>query len=281
MTIGSLFNSLKAELTEKFGASEAKEMVLLIFESLKGWSQTDILIKQDEDVSDFISAKAEGIVKKTLEGEPLQYILGVAHFYGLKFKVTSATLIPRPETTELVDLIVNKFGNRKDLRVLDLGTGSGCIAIAIARNLKFADITATDISEDALKVARENASDLKVKINFKQEDILNMPQPTEKFDIIVSNPPYILVSEAESMDLNVLDYEPSSALFVPDNDPLKFYTPTIQYASENLNRGGGVYFEINPMFADQIREELHNAGFEDVNIIKDISAKNRFVYAIK
>lgn len=281
MTIGSLFNSLKTELTKKFGASEAKEMVLLIFESLKGWSQTDILIKQDEEVSDFITAKAEDIVKKTLEGEPLQYILGVAHFYGLKFKVTPATLIPRPETTELVDLIVNKFGDRKDLRVLDLGTGSGCIAIALARNLKFADITATDISDEALKVARENASDLKVNIDFRKEDILNMPPADEKFDIIVSNPPYILLSEAESMDLNVLDYEPASALFVPDNDPLKFYTPTIQYAAENLNKGGGIYFEINPMFADRIKKEMQRAGFEDVNVVKDISAKNRFVYAIK
>lgn len=281
MTVGSLFSELRSKLTEKFSPSEAKEMSLLIFESLKDWTQTDLLIHNNDAVSDYIVNKATGIVNRTLKGEPLQYILGVAHFYGLKFKVTPATLIPRPETTELVDLIVDNNTDRKDLKVLDLGTGSGCIAISLARNLKFPLVSAIDISSQALAVARENAKALNVAVDFRQEDILNLPAPAEKYDIIVSNPPYILTKEAENMDLNVLDYEPHTALFVPDNDPLKFYIPIIEFAERYLDGDGQLYFEINPLCAISLSERVKNAGFRNVEIVKDISGKDRFIYAVR
>ena len=281
MTVGSLFSELRSKLTEKFSPSEAKEMSLLIFESLKNWTQTDLLIHNNDAVSDYIVNKATGIVNRTLKGEPLQYILGVAHFYGLKFKVTPATLIPRPETTELVDLIVDNNTDRKDLKVLDLGTGSGCIAISLARNLKFPLVSAIDISSEALAVARENAKALNVAVDFRQEDILNLPAPADKYDIIVSNPPYILTKEAENMDLNVLDYEPHTALFVPDNDPLKFYIPIIEFAERYLDGDGQLYFEINPLCAISLSERVKNAGFRNVEIVKDISGKDRFIYAVR
>ena len=281
MTVGSLFSELRSKLTEKFSPSEAKEMSLLIFESLKDWTQTDLLIHNNDAVSDYIVNKATGIVNRTLKGEPLQYILGVAHFYGLKFKVTPATLIPRPETTELVDLIVDNNTDRKDLKVLDLGTGSGCIAISLARNLKFPLVSAIDISSEALAVARENAKALNVAVDFRQEDILNLPAPAEKYDIIVSNPPYILTKEAENMDLNVLDYEPHTALFVPDNNPLKFYIPIIEFAERYLDGDGQLYFEINPLCAISLSERVKNAGFRNVEIVKDISGKDRFIYAVR
>lgn len=281
MTVGSLFSELRSKLTEKFSPSEAKEMSLLIFESLKDWTQTDLLIHNNDAVSDYIVNKATGIVNRTLKGEPLQYILGVAHFYGLKFKVTPATLIPRPETTELVDLIVDNNADRKDLKVLDLGTGSGCIAISLARNLKFPLVSAIDISSEALAVARENAKALNVAVDFRQEDILNLPAPAEKYDIIVSNPPYIHTKEAENMDLNVLDYEPHTALFVPDNDPLKFYIPIIEFAERYLDGDGQLYFEINPLCAISLSERVKNAGFRNVEIVKDISGKDRFIYAVR
>ena len=281
MTVGSLFSELRSKLTEKFSPSEAKEMSLLIFESLKDWTQTDLLIHNNDAVSDYIVNKATGIVNRTLKGEPLQYILGVAHFYGLKFKVTPATLIPRPETTELVDLIVDNNTDRKDLKVLDLGTGSGCIAISLARNLKFPLVSAIDISSQALAVARENAKALNVAVDFRQEDILNLTAPADKYDIIVSNPPYILTKEAENMDLNVLDYEPHTALFVPDNDPLKFYIPIIEFAERYLDGDGQLYFEINPLCAISLSERVKNAGFRNVEIVKDISGKDRFIYAVR
>lgn len=281
MTVGSLFSELRSKLTEKFSPSEAKEMSLLIFESLKDWTQTDLLIHNNDAVSDYIVNKATGIVNRTLKGEPLQYILGVAHFYGLKFKVTPATLIPRPETTELVDLIVDNNTDRKDLKVLDLGTGSGCIAISLARNLKFPLVSAIDISSEALAVARENAKALNVAVDFRQEDILNLTAPADKYDIIVSNPPYILTKEAENMDLNVLDYEPHTALFVPDNNPLKFYIPIIEFAERYLDGDGQLYFEINPLCAISLSERVKNAGFRNVEIVKDISGKDRFIYAVR
>jgi len=281
MTVGSLYASVRDELGKKFNPSEANEISLLIFESLKNWSLTDILVRQDEDVSDFIAKKADSYVRRTLEGEPIQYIIGFAHFYGMRFKVTTDTLIPRPETTELVDIIVKKYRNVKDLRVADIGAGSGCIAISLARNLKFPDITAIDISDNALIVAKENAKTLKADVIFEKSDILSLPVPSHNYDIIVSNPPYITLSEAQYMDANVLEYEPASALFVPDNDPLRFYSPTIDYAVKYLNDGGGLFFEVNPRYAIDIRQTIESKGFGSVDIINDISAKKRFVCATK
>lgn len=266
-------------LSPKYGQGEARAMARIIFENLKGWNAVELAIRQDEPVSGFIEGKIDDAVKRLLADEPIQQIFGIADFYGMKLKVTRDTLIPRPETAELVDLIV-RDNQRKDLRVLDAGTGSGCIAIALSRNLPFAEVTAIDISDKALEVARENARQLKCAVDFRKADILSLPSglPGSPFDIIVSNPPYIAEKEKATMDRNVLDFEPHSALFVPDSDPLEFYTALLDAAAGGLLvPGGRIYFEINPLYAAMLADETRKRGFTDVSVIRDTDGKERFL----
>ncbi len=270
-------------LSPKYGAGEAREMSRIIFENLKGWNPVEIAIRQDEPISSFITGKVDMVVGRLLDDEPIQQIFGNADFYGMKLKVTRDTLIPRPETAELVDIIV-KENPAKDLRVLDAGTGSGCIAIALSRNLLFPEVTAIDISGKALEVAAENARQLRAAIDFRHTDILSLPDGLEgeTFDIIVSNPPYIAEKEKAKMDRNVLDYEPASALFVPDSDPLKFYTALLRVANGSLlSPGGKIYFEINPEYASQLRQEAESLGFTEVTLTRDSYGKQRFLSAKK
>lgn len=270
---------LRRELAAVYGRGEAEAMIRLIFETLKGWRPVDIVINSDKPLSDYMQGKIQSILDRLKQHEPIQYILGTARFYGMNFKVTPDVLIPRPETAELVDLIVRQAGEREDLRVLDAGTGSGCIAIALARNLKFPHVTAIDISDKALSVARENAADLKTRITFRREDILNLPGERDAWDIIVSNPPYIGDSEAAAMDANVLNYEPHQALFVPDSDPLRFYTALARYAATALSPGGWLWFEINPLHAEALSRMLAATGLVNVQIYKDIHGRDRFASA--
>ena len=281
-TVAGLFRSLRIRLAEKVGEREAKEMALIIFENLKGWSMTDILVKGDKEVSDFIAQKAHDIADRIiLHNEPIQYIFGSAHFYGMTFEVNRATLIPRPETAQLVDMIVDDNSGKSDLTVLDIGTGSGCIAISLARNLKFAVVSAIDISAEALQVARRNATALKANVNFIKQDIFTAIPSPDSLDIIVSNPPYIADSEAEAMDANVLEYEPHTALFVPDSDPLRFYSCIGEFAAVALKHGGKIYYEINPLYAEKLRNSMQNCGWRDIEIIRDMYGKNRFLTACK
>ena len=257
-------------------------MVRIIFSQLKNYTQVDLIVKADEEVSDFIAGKVDAIVSRLLDHEPIQYIFGSATFYGITLKVTPDTLIPRPETEELVDMIVRRADGRTDLHVTDLCTGSGCIAIALARTLRLPHVTAVDISDKALAVARENAALTKTRIRFVEADVLNLDAPAEATDdIIVSNPPYIAMSESASMDRNVLDYEPALALFVPDSDPLKFYAAISSYALKALKTGGQLYFEINPLFADRLRDEMAGAGWADIDIICDMQKQKRFLSATR
>lgn len=285
---------IRARLTPKYGDGEARAMVRVIFESLKGWSPVDLAIRQDEMVSDFICGKIDGVVTRLMEYEPIQLIFGWAGFYGLKLKVTRDTLIPRPETAELVDIIV-KENQAKDLKVLDAGTGSGCIAIALARNLNFPQVTAIDISQKALDVAAGNASALHARITFLKADILSLSQNGladssatgmvaagggPQFDIIVSNPPYIAEHEKAAMERNVLDFEPHQALFVPDDDPLIFYQAIMKAAVDGLLASGGrIYFEINPEYAGSLLKEAVQLGFTDAVLIRDTEGKQRFLKA--
>lgn len=280
-TVKSVVADAMSQLSPKYGHGEAQAMVRFMFENLKDWSAVDLVIHQEDTLSDYIVAEVGKVVGRLLDDEPIQLIFGVADFYGMKLKVTGATLIPRPETAELVDLIV-KENQRKDLHVLDAGTGSGCIAIALARNLPFAEVTAIDLSRAALDVARENARQLHCQIDFEVADILQLPAtlPGQPFDILVSNPPYITVKEKAEMDRNVLGYEPSSALFVPDDDPLRFYIPLLQAAVDGLVvPGGKIYFEINPLYADELKRQAVKLGLNDVNILRDSYGKNRFLSA--
>lgn len=254
---------------------EIDSMVRIIFEQLMGYSQVDMVLRAGSEVPPFVADRIDDVVARLRTHEPIQYILDDAYFYGMHFHVTPATLIPRPETEQLIDLIVEQNPG-SDLRVLDVGTGSGCIAIALARHLRFARVEAIDVSAEAIDVARRNALELKANVALAVADILTAIPPRDSADIIVSNPPYIALSEQEAMDDNVLHYEPHTALFVPDDNPLLFYRAIARYASVALRPGGRLYFEINPRFADDTATLLRTAGFEAVELHLDYTGRRRF-----
>lgn len=281
MTVEQVAADARARLTPRYGAKEASWMVRIIFEDVKGYSPVDMALHGDRPLGEATQARINDIVARLLRNEPLQYILGHTRFYGMDFKVSPAVLIPRPETEELIDMIVKENSRSSDLRVLDLGTGSGCIAIALARNLPFSRVSAIDISADALEIAQSNARSLKVAVDFNKGDILTMQLPDNSLDIIVSNPPYITESERASMSPNVLDYEPMTALFVPDNDPLRFYNAIIATAINALIPGGRLYFELNPLHAATLARRMTSAGWDNVNIVADSRRLQRFITATR
>lgn len=280
MTLRQYINDSIARLAPMYTPSEGRWLMRIILEHLRGWSQTDILMKSDSEIDTTLSELIEPIIGRLLKHEPIQYILGETYWHGLNLKVTPAVLIPREETSELIDIITdNNKGN--DLNVLDICTGSGCIAIALARTLPFANVTAIDISPNALDVARQNAASCKVNVKYIQCDALKpLPLPSDSFDIIVSNPPYIAQSEDKLMSPNVLEYEPHSALFVPDDDPLRFYSAISADAMRLLKSGGRLYYEINPIYSSRLAGMLERDGWTDVTVIKDIHGKNRFISAL-
>ena len=223
--------------------------------------------------------KVESIIERLKRHEPIQYILGETEFFGLTFHVNENVLIPRPETEELVELIL-KENNKIGLCVLDIGTGSGAIAIALAKHMKNADVSAWDISSKALDVAALNSKSNSATVSFKQIDALSDYPLDKKFDIIVSNPPYVLENEKELMEQNVLDYEPHQALFVPDNNPLLFYKRIADIASNLLNHKGKLYFEINQAKGKGMLGMLEEKGFTNVTLFQDLSNKDRMVRAV-
>lgn len=278
MKLKEAIEQLKNGLAGVAEPDEVQAMIRIICEDVFNYDQVDVALRQESELPAFAPERIADIIARLRRHEPLQYVVGHARFHGHQFKVTPAVLIPRPETEQLVDLIIDENPG-SDLRVLDMGTGSGCIAISLARALKFAQVDALDVSRDALAVARENATALKVKVRFFESDMLS-PQPPGRYDIIVSNPPYVCWSEREAMDRNVKDYEPGQALFVPDNDPLLFYKAIVPYAAQSLERGGHLYLEINQRFGNEVRELLQDGGFDEVRIIDDSYGKVRFAAAI-
>lgn len=281
MTIEELSRNLRRSLAAKYGEGEAKAMVGLIFLGLKGWNQTGLVIHAADEASEFLENEAWKIADRVLAGEPIQYVLGLARFYGLDLRVSPGVLIPRPETEELVELIVAANRDRKDLRVLDVGTGSGAIAIALARNLPFSCVTALDVSREALDIARENAKELRAKIDFVEADIFKWSPEEDEYDIIVSNPPYIPEEEKKEMEENVLGHEPHIALFVPNDAPTLYYDRIAEVARQGLKPGGSLYFEVNPRFAEEVVRLMEKNGFRDVVIGIDSSRRKRFVYGVK
>lgn len=279
MTVKEVADKAYRSLAPRFGEGEARWMVRLMMEEYKNYSPVDMAVRGDFETGESVERRIDETVGRLLNGEPIQYIFGKARFYGMNLKVTPDVLIPRPETEELVDLIVNDRGGERDLRVLDVCTGSGCIAIALARNLPFSEVDAIDISREALAVARENASELKAAVSFKEGDALRMGADGAEYDIIVSNPPYIAEHERAEMDRNVLEHEPALALFVPDADPLRFYIAIARYALVALKEQGGLYFEINPLYASDLAGQMKAMGWSDVSIQPDMQKKNRFLIA--
>lgn len=264
------------------GTGEVEAMARLVMDEILHCSPVDLVLRADHKVPEFFPAKLEQIVARLERQEPIQHILGVAQFHGHRFKVTPDTLVPRPETEQLVDLIIDEHGDREDLRVMDVGTGTGCIAISLARALRFAQVTAIDVSASALAVARENAQVLKTNVKFVLADVLSMPLwPAASLDIMVSNPPYVCFGEQAQMERNVLDYEPHIALFVPDDDPLRFYRPIALQAAHTLASGGRLYLEVNRRFARDVADLLQHHGLADVRVLRDTYGNDRFVTATR
>lgn len=279
MKLKEALEQLKSGLTGVAEPQEVQAMIRVICEDVFHYDQVDVALRQESELPDFAPQRIADIIARLHRNEPLQYIVGHALFHGHQFKVTPAVLIPRPETEQLVDLIIDE-NPASDLRVLDMGTGSGCIAVSLARALRFPQVDALDVSSDALEVARENAAALKTKVRFFESDMLS-PQPPGRYDIIVSNPPYICWSEREAMESNVKDYEPGQALYVPDNAPLLFYKAIVPYAAQSLERGGRLYLEINQRFGNEMKRLLEDNGFDEVRIIEDSFGKTRFATGVR
>lgn len=280
-TLKQLLDASRSRLTPVYGGSEASWLFRIIIEHIKGWNQVELLMRADKEVSDFTVTRVNEVIDRLLAYEPIQYIFGDTYWHGMTLKVSPAVLIPRPETEELVD-IITKDNPQPDLKVLDVCTGSGCIAVALAKFMNFPEVTAIDISDRAIAVAKENAALQKVKVDFQTADALDLGAAlTAKYDIIVSNPPYVMDKEKSAMDANVLDHEPAIALFVPDSDPLKFYKAIADYAADALTDGGRLYFELNPLTADCLKDWMHQSGWRDVSLLPDLHAKTRFMIARK
>lgn len=283
MTYREAIDSCSARLdAEIHDSGEARAEISMALMWLKNWKKVDLAVHLADDISDYMLGKLNGVTDRLVAGEPIQYIMGYADFYGLRFTVKPGVLIPRPETAELVDMIVRDSDDRPDLKLLDVCTGSGCIAIALARNLPFADVTAIDLSDEALTIARQNAKDLHVRVDFVKADALRLEADSAPlFDIIVSNPPYIPEEEKAAMAPNVLQHEPAMALFVPDDDPLRFYTAISAYAAKALKPGGRLYYEINPRFAGKLVSEMEAAGWQNVQAMRDSFGHYRFISATR
>lgn len=280
-TLRQFTTDLSTALQALYQLPEAEAMAAQVVEHLLALTPLHRLMRAAEEVgADERLAALPGIQARLLGHEPLQYVLGTAHFAGLELEVTPATLIPRPETEELVALIAREQQGRSGLRVLDVGTGSGCIPLALAERLPGCQLTAVDISGEALAVARRNAARCGVTVDFQQVDILAaVPRLTGPLDVLVSNPPYVLESERTLMRPNVLSYEPATALFVPDHDPLLFYRRIARLGRELLGPGGVLYFEINEQFATETEGMLRGLGYSAVVSQDDIFGRPRLVRA--
>ena len=269
---------LREQLSKSYEPQEANALARIIFCDILGQSNVDYYLCKDMDLSGNEEEKVKSILQRLEKYEPIQYIEGKKYFSGREFFVRQGVLIPRPETEELVELAAQAC--KPNAKILDIGTGSGCIAISLAKKLPEAEVHAWDISEAALEVAKQNNEQLSASVHFEQHDIL-IYQATgeEAFDLIISNPPYITESEKAEMEANVLAWEPSIALFVPDNDPLLFYRRIGELALRMLTPNGKLFFEINRAYGDATKQLLCNQGYKNIHIQKDLSGNDRFVYA--
>jgi release factor glutamine methyltransferase len=278
-TIRDIKTFLSGELTNIMSVEEVRATTNIIIKDVLGTNSLESVAFPDMPVTVGSMNRIREICGELKSGKPLQYILGETEFFNCRFRVGTDTLIPRPETEELVNLIIAENRNFAG-KILDIGTGSGCIAIALAANMPLAKVTGTDISQGALEIARQNAVINKAAVDFVLDDILETGI-TGQFDIIVSNPPYVRESESRFMADNVVRYEPHSALFVPDEDPLVFYRKIISFSTNKLLPGGKIYFEINEALGEATASLLRDAEYQNVRIIKDLNDKDRIIKGIK
>ena len=287
------------KLSAKFPQREAEQLIRILLEDLFNIDLKRQLMEPNLRIDERQHYLLSEAVQRLLDGEPVQYVAGVARFNDLLLKVSPAVLIPRPETEELVQKICSTSlpchscegmcGSKesmegdqkgKTIRIWDIGTGSGCIAIALAKQFPDAEVIAFDVSEEALQIARENAENNGVKVTFVQEDVLN-PQSeffNQPVDLVVSNPPYVCESERIAMEANVLEWEPEKALFVPDDNPLRYYRQILALAHPQLNPGGQIWFEINERMGEDMVRVCHEMGFAETEILEDYFGKQRFCH---
>lgn len=277
------YSEIWHRIATSYEDGEARAIARILIEELFGLSYTDIVCGATDQLSADDTLRLDTAVRRIEQGEPLQHVLGYADFCGNHFGVNASVLIPRPETEWLVDegeRLINGVSNATPpapKRILDIGTGSGCIAISLKLRLGEAYVEAWDISEEALRTAESNAKALKAEVAFCKRDALRAEESVAPWDLIVSNPPYICYSERAAMDDNVLLHEPHTALFVPDDDPLRFYRAIARYALSSLSNGGSLLFECNTRYAKATGEMMREMGFEDVTVNDDYFGLPRFV----
>ena len=282
MTIKDLHHYSLSSLTSQYPEKEAKNLTYMALSNIFNLSRYQIHLNFDKTVDEDQYAKIKNIVDELKQYKPIQYIFKETEFYNCRINVSEDVLIPRPETEELVDWIIQDQNNN-EIEILDIGTGSGCISIALAKNLSLSKVTAFDISPDAIDIAKSNAVTNNVEIKFQEVDLFNIQNKLQvyKFDIIVSNPPYVRECEKKMMQSNVLNWEPEISLFVPDDNPMLFYNTIIPFAATSLKSKGLIYLEINENYPEEVKEVLMNNDFSTIEIRKDISGKFRMIKASK
>lgn len=277
-------NNFIEKLLPLYDVLEAESFFYIILEDFHQMKRIDLALNPTFVFSEEDLAKWNSVLEKLEKEIPIQYILENAHFYGLEFEVNENTLIPRPETEELVEWIIknnSKIEGFKDLKILDIGTGSGCIAISLAKNLPHTKVFAIDVSEKALETAKRNALKNETEVTFLLKNILETEDLEQQFDIIVSNPPYVRNLEKEEIKKNVLDYEPHLALFVEDNNALIFYRKISELAQKNLTENGQLYFEINQYLGKEMIDLLETKNFKNIELRKDIYENDRMIFGKK
>ena len=288
MNIKSLKTYFFTELQTIQEDSEIESFFFILTEFLHNLKRIDVSLHPDFEITESYFKKWQTIISELKTEKPIQYITGEAWFYGLRFEVNENTLIPRPETEELVEWIVESQKSKvenlniqksNNLTILDIGTGSGCIPITLKKEIPNAQVSAIDISEKALEIARKNASDNQVEVNFIHRNILETESLDEKYDVIVSNPPYVRNLEKQEIKRNVLDYEPHLALFVADSDALLFYRKIAQLALKSLSPNGKLFFEINQYLGKETVELLEQLGFKNIELRKDFVGNDRMICA--
>ncbi|TCC90245.1 peptide chain release factor N(5)-glutamine methyltransferase [Pedobacter frigiditerrae] len=295
MQLKQLAQNFKESLSAIYQEDESQALFLVTLQYLLNYSRADYSLKKDLEIAEEQAAKFLAILKELKTGRPIQYILGEAHFYGFTFKVDESVLIPRPETEELVEWIIEEVKNY-DLRftndaivnrqssiknILDIGTGSGCIAISLKKNLPNANVYALDIAEDTIETAKKNAILNNVEVGFIKDDILQSQYSilNTQYSVIVSNPPYIKEDEKPAMHQNVVANEPHRALFVSNENPLIFYETIASFALKNLANNGLLFFEINEYLGEQTVNLLKDKGFKNIELKKDMQGKDRMIRA--
>ena len=283
----SIFRKLMGELTLDEGQDERRSIALILLEKVFGITNTDVMAGRPVILTPETSRSLATFVARINKGEPVQYVVGEAFFYGRKFAVNSSVLIPRPETEELIRTVlswttlVNRSAKTDFLTILDIGTGTGCIPVTLSLELRYARVFAIDVSADALTVARRNADILGAEVSFMKHDILKEPVRVPPLDVIVGNPPYVTLAEIEGMKTNVRDFEPHIALFVPDDDPLLFYRAIVSQARASLTDEGLLAVEINERYGPAVADLFRTSEFKEVEVVKDLAGKDRVVRGLK